>query len=47
MTTLAWNTVFDGSIGFSRYFLDAEGTKWALLAELEEDLVKFDLLRAT
>lgn len=46
MTTLAWNTVFDGSIGFSRYFLDAEGTKWALLAELEEDLVKFDLLRA-
>lgn len=46
MTTLAWNTVFDYALGFSRYFLDAEGTKWALLGELEEDLIKFDLLRA-
>lgn len=45
MTTTAWTTVFDDAPGFSRYFVDAESTKWALLAELEEDLIKFDLLR--
>lgn len=45
MTTAAWTTVFCDALGFSRYFVDTESTKWAILAELEEDLIKFDLLR--
>lgn len=45
-TTQAWAKALPGSTGFSRYFVGADGVKWALLVEIEEDLLKFDLLRS-
>ena len=45
-TTQAWAKALPGSTGFSRYFVGADGVKWALLVEVEEDLLKFDLLRS-
>jgi len=44
-TTQAWAKALPGNTGFSRYFVGADGVKWALLVEVEEDLLKFDLLR--
>lgn len=43
-TTLAWAKALPGNTGFSRYFVGVDGVKWALLTEVEEDLIKFDLL---